>query len=88
MAPPARKPTSGVWIRDVGNAMTHSVELLVGLMFGIGLGLLAQRQWPGIEPWGIIVGFLFGLGAVIRSIQRMIAESVPHADTHPPERQP
>ena len=75
MTIPKRDNTSGAWIRDVGNAMTHSVELVLGLMLGIGLGLLVQRRWPGLDPWGIILGFLLGVGAVIRSIQRMVAES-------------
>ena len=64
-------------MRDLGNAMTHSLELVLAMGIGVGLGWKAQQWWPGIAPWGLVGGSLLGAGAVMRSMWRMIAASAP-----------
>ena len=45
------------------------IDLLVGVAFGIGLGLLLDR-WLGTKPWLMIVFMLLGTVAGIRNVIR------------------
>lgn len=66
-------------MRDVGNAMTHSLELIIAMGIGVGLGWKVQQQWPASAPWGLVLGSLLGAGAVFRSMWRMVAAATPDA---------
>lgn len=45
------------------------IELLVGVAFGIGMGLLLDR-WLGTRPWLMIVFMFLGTAAGIRNVIR------------------
>ncbi len=34
--------------------------MAASVLVGVGLGWLAQKKWPGIAPWGLVVGLLLG----------------------------
>ena len=72
--PAATPPARSGAMRDLGNALTHSLELVLAMGIGVGLGWKAQQHWPGIAPWGLIGGSLLGAGAVFRSMWRIIAQ--------------
>lgn len=48
--------------RDTGDALTVGWMLVVSILIGFGLGYFADR-WFGIEPWGMLIGLAFGIGA-------------------------
>lgn len=62
-------------MRDLGRALTHSLELVIAVGIGVLLGWKAQQQWPGIEPWGIIGGLTLGGAAMFRSMWRIVNQS-------------
>lgn len=80
MPAPRSKDQRSETMRQLGQAITHSVEIVVALGIGVGLGVLAERRWPGIHPWGLIGGLILGAGAMFRSMYRIIFES--DADAH------
>ncbi len=73
--PPATPPSRDLLLREVGRALTYSVELVMAMGIGLGLGWWAQERWPAIAPWGFIGGALLGAGAVMRSIWRILDEA-------------
>jgi ATP synthase protein I len=46
-----------------------SSELVAGVLVGVGLGLLIDREF-GTAPWGLIVFLLFGFAAGVLNVMR------------------
>lgn len=71
---PSRDQRAAI-MRDLGAALTHSLELVLAMGIGLGLGWKAQDWWPAITPWGMVAGGGLGAGAVFRSMWRMVSET-------------
>lgn len=61
-------------IKGAGLAMRIGVELVAGLIVGVGIGLLLDR-WLGTTPW-MLVGFFFmgaaaGMMNMYRTVRRL-----------------
>jgi len=60
-------------MRDVGLYTSIPIMLGVGPALGWWLGTLAEKRWGG-EPWGEVVGVLFGLAAAVRQVYKAIKQ--------------
>lgn len=65
----------------LGQAFRISIDLMVGVGVGGGLGWVLDRQIPGMRPWGLVVGLLVGFAAgmmnVIRTARQMQKQAEP-----------
>jgi ATP synthase protein I len=52
-----------------GVGMRMSLELVVGIVFGLGLGWVLDH-WLGTKPWFMIILMFLGLGAGISNVMR------------------
>ncbi len=57
----------------VGMAMRVSIELVVGLAVGLGMGWLIDR-WLGTRPWFMLGMMFVGVTAGILNVRRMAIE--------------
>lgn len=58
--PPKRRPAV-LWNRvAMGREASAGYDLAANIIFGLGLGWIAQRFFPQIKPWGYGVGILLG----------------------------
>lgn len=55
--------------RMAAAGLRMSLELVVGIVFGLGLGWTLDH-WFGTKPWFMIIFMFLGLGAGIASIVR------------------
>ena len=55
----------------LGMAFRVGVELVAGLVVGVGIGLLLD-EWLGTAPWGMIAFFFLGAGAGIMNVYRAV----------------
>jgi ATP synthase protein I len=76
--PPGGDITSG---GALGFGLRVGIELIAGLIVGVGLGWLADR-YIGTRPWGLLAGFLLGSAAGIFNVFR----AVQGMGTSPPTR--
>lgn len=56
----------------MGKAARLGIELISGVLLGVGLGVLADR-WFHSSPWGLISGFLLGSCAGFWNIRRVLS---------------
>lgn len=52
-----------------GAGLRMSLELVVGIVFGLGFGWILDH-WLGTKPWFMIVFMFLGLGAGIANVMR------------------
>ena len=88
MAQPRPDNSRAQIIRELGDAMTHSMELVLGLGISVGIGWKIQDTWPAAAPWGLVGGFVFGAIVVMRSMWRMIKDAERKANAEREERNP
>lgn len=58
--------------RQAGKAHLYALEIPVAVIVGAVLGKFVDDHFA-VEPWGVTVGLLTGVGAAIRSIVKLIA---------------
>ncbi len=58
---------TGRQLREMGSYTLIPMLMLAGPAVGYGLGWLVEKQWGG-EPWGVVVGVLFGLAGGFQQI--------------------
>lgn len=67
--------TTGADAAQVGSGLAQGfrigLELVVALVVGVGLGW-ACDTWLGAAPWGVILGFFFGMAAGIANVYRVM----------------
>lgn len=55
----------------IGIAFRVGVEMVAGLAVGAGIGLLVDH-WLGTSPWGLVVFLVFGWGAGVLNVYRIM----------------
>lgn len=84
--PPKRRPAV-LWNRvAVGREASAGYDLAANIIFGLGLGWVAQRFWPEIKPWGYAAGIL--LGSISGFYQLFKLQNRPQAPKSPPVDEP
>lgn len=58
--------------RDIGNYTLIPMMMVAGPMIGFLVGHWIERRFGG-EPWGGVVGVLFGLAAAVQQIVAMLS---------------
>jgi len=54
----------------LGQAVRIGTDLLAALIVGGGLGWAADTYLLGSDPWGLVIGLLFGAAAGVRNAYR------------------
>jgi ATP synthase protein I len=75
-APTDRVDRASSPVLRVGRASRLGIELMSGVLVGVGLGVLLDRWW-GSFPWGLMGGFLLGSCAGYWNIRRFLSSLSP-----------
>lgn len=68
-----------------GALLRLGLDMVVRVAMGMGFGFVAD-QWGGWAPWGLIVGFFFGLASAGRHIYQTVQKAFPRSS--PPSADP
>lgn len=69
-----------------GYGLRLSVELLAGLLVGLGVGYAIDR-WLGTRPWMMLVFMILGLAAGILNVMRVSRQMDERASSESDQRQ-
>lgn len=63
-------PSTDPFYAGLGQALRVGTEVLAALIVGGGLGWAADTYLFNSNPWGMVVGLVFGLAAGVRNAYR------------------
>ncbi len=69
---------NGKMFDAMGRASVLGLHLVSGILVGGGLGLLVDR-WLDCNPWGVLVGLVFGIAAGFRNLWQDARLLIRHA---------
>lgn len=61
----------------IGAGLSIGVTFTTSILVGFGAGMLIDRHWPGVSPWGTVLLGLAGIAAGFLNLYRLMAAILP-----------